>query len=93
MKEDMKSLMDKEVEDSDEIFADTIHYLNKRFSHFNSLTKIGDPTDEILQTAYELQPDIIALGSKGMGGFRGIIGSISRYILSVAECSVLIGKT
>jgi hypothetical protein len=28
-----------------------------------------------------------------MGGFRGIIGSISRYILSVAECSVLIGKT
>lgn len=93
MKEDVKSLMDKAVEDSEEIFAQTINYLNKRFSHFNSLTKVGDPTDEILQTAYELQPDIIAIGSKGMGGFRGIIGSISRYILSVAECSVLIGKT
>jgi len=93
MKEDVKSLIDKEVKDSNEIFAHTIHYLNKRFSHFNSLTTVGDPTDEILQTAYELQPDIIALGSKGMGGFRGIIGSISRYILSVAECSVLIGKT
>jgi len=93
MKEDVRSLMDKAVEDSEEIFEQTIHYLNKRFSHFNSLTKVGEPTDEILQTAYELQPDIIAIGSKGMVGFRGIIGSISRYILSVAECSVLIGKT
>jgi nucleotide-binding universal stress UspA family protein len=36
---------------------------------------------------------MIVVGSKGMGGFRGIIGSLSRYILSVAECSVLIGKT
>jgi nucleotide-binding universal stress UspA family protein len=93
MKEDVKRIMDREFEESDEVFAPTIKYLHKRFSHFNSLTKVGDPTDEILQTAYELQPDIIAIGSKGMGGFRGIIGSISRYILSVAECSVLIGKT
>lgn len=93
MKEDLKSLMDKEFRESDEVIAQTANYLHKRFPHCNSLTKIGDPTDEILQTAYELKPDIIALGSKGMGGFRGVIGSISRYILSVAECSVLIGKT
>jgi nucleotide-binding universal stress UspA family protein len=28
-----------------------------------------------------------------MGGFRGVVGSVSRYILSAADCSVLIGKT
>jgi nucleotide-binding universal stress UspA family protein len=93
MKEDLKSLADREFGESEEVFTKAAIYLRKRFSHFDSLTKIGDPTDEILQTAYELKPDIIALGSKGMGGFRGVIGSISRYILSVAECSVLIGKT
>jgi nucleotide-binding universal stress UspA family protein len=93
LKEDLKSLTDKEFRESDEVFTQTAKYLEKRFAHFDTVTKIGDPTDEILQTAYELRPDIIALGSKGMGGFRGVIGSISRYILSVAECSVLIGKT
>jgi nucleotide-binding universal stress UspA family protein len=93
MKEDLKSLDDKGFRESEEVFAQTAKYLGERFPHFETLTKIGDPTDEILQTAYDLRPDIIALGSKGMGGFRGVIGSISRYILSVAECSVLIGKT
>jgi nucleotide-binding universal stress UspA family protein len=93
MKEDLKSLADKEVSESDAVIQQTADYLSKRFSNIQSLTKTGDPTDEILQTAYELKPDIIALGSKGMGGFRGVIGSISRYILSVAECSVFIGKT
>jgi nucleotide-binding universal stress UspA family protein len=93
IKEDVKSLTDKELRESDEVIAQTGQYLSKRFAQVDSLTKIGDPTDEILQIANELKPDIIALGSKGMGGFRGVIGSISRYILSVAECSVLIGKT
>jgi nucleotide-binding universal stress UspA family protein len=93
MKEDLKNLAEKEFRESEEVFAKTAECLRERFPHFDTLRKIGEPTDEILQTAYELKPDIIALGSKGMGGFRGVIGSISRYILSVAECSVLIGKT
>jgi nucleotide-binding universal stress UspA family protein len=93
MKDDLKSIAEKEVSESDAVIQRTVDYLSRRFLHISSLTKTGDPTDEILQTAYELKPDIIALGSKGMGGFRGVIGSISRYILSVAECSVLIGKT
>ena len=54
---------------------------------------MGDPSDEILYMANELQSDIIVVGSKGMGGFRGVVESLSRYILSVAHCSVLIGKT
>lgn len=93
MKADLEKLMNKEFRGSDDVIAQTAHYLRTRFPHVDSLTKIGDPSDEILQTAYEVKPDIIALGSKGMEGFRGVIGSISRYILSVASCSVLIGKS
>ncbi len=85
-------LRDRESRMSDDVIAETAEYVRRRFAHVDAFTREGDPTDEILQTAYELKPDIIALGSKGMGGFRGVIGSISRYILSVAECSVLIGK-
>lgn len=92
MKEDLMSLRDRKSIQSDEVIDRTVDYLRRRFAQVDSLSREGDPTDEILQTAYELKPDIIALGSKGMEGFKGIVGSISRYILSVAECSVLIGK-
>jgi nucleotide-binding universal stress UspA family protein len=93
VREDLKRYSSVELEGSREIIAQTTEYLRKRFSNIATLTKIGDPSDEILQTASELKADIIVVGSKGMRGFRGVVGSISRYILSVAECSVLIGKT
>lgn len=82
-----------ESEKSQEIISQATEYLRKRFLKIDALTKTGDPSDEILQTANELKIDIIVLGSKGMGGFKGVVGSVSRYILSATECSVLIGKT
>jgi len=91
-KEDFRKYSSAELEESQKIIAQTAEYLSNKFSNIEKLTKIGDPSDEILQTANELNADIIVVGSKGMGGFRGVVGSISRYILSVAECSVLIGK-
>ena len=91
-KEDFRKYSSAELEESQKIIAQTAEYLSNKFSNIGKLTKIGDPSDEILQTANELNADIIVVGSKGMGGFRGVVGSISRYILSVAECSVLIGK-
>ena len=93
VREDLRRYSSVEFEASQKIIAQTTEYLGNRFSNIDKLTKIGDPSDEILHTANELKADIIVVGSKGMGGFRGVVGSISRYILSVAECSVLIGKT
>ena len=93
VREDLRRYSSIELEASQKIIAQTTEYLSNRFSNIDKLTKIGDPSDEILHTANELKVDIIVVGSKGMGGFRGVVGSISRYILSVAESSVLIGKT
>jgi len=92
-REDLKRYSSAELQESQKIIAQTAEYLGNKFSNIDKLTKVGDPSDEILHAANELNTDIIVVGSKGMGGFRGIVGSISRYILSVAECSVLIGKT
>lgn len=92
IRENIKSVSEKALPLSNEVISNVGQQLRVRFSKIESMVKVGEPSDEILQTAYERDADIIALGSKGMGGFRGVIGSISRYILSVAECSVLIGK-
>ncbi len=91
--EEMKRYNSIELEESQTIIEQATEYLSKKYSNINKLTKVGDPSDEILHTANALEVDIIVVGSKGMGGFRGIVGSISRYILSAADCSVLIGKT
>ena len=91
--EEMKRYNSIELEESQTIIEQATEYLSKKYSNINKLTNVGDPSDEILHTANALEVDIIVVGSKGMGGFRGVVSSISRYILSAADCSVLIGKT
>ena len=93
VREDLKTYSSLEIEESQKITVQTIEYLRNRFSNIDTLTKIGDPSEEILNTARDLKADMIVVGSKGMRGFRGIVESLSRYILSVADCSVLIGKS
>ena len=92
-REDLKNFSSQELRESQKIIAQIVEYLMKGFSNVRTLTRTGDPSDEILQTANELNADMIVVGSKGMSGFRGIVESLSRYILSAADCSVLIGKT
>jgi nucleotide-binding universal stress UspA family protein len=86
----IKSVAFKE---SEKIIEQSRKFLGDRFRKINGLTKDGDPTSEIINTAKMLKADIIAVGSKGMRGIKGMLGSVSRYILSHSECSVLIGKT
>lgn len=92
-REDLKNFSSQELRESQKIIAQIVEYLMNKFSNIRTMTRTGDPSDEILQTANELKADVIVVGSKGMGGFRGIVESLSRYILSAADCSVLIGKT
>ncbi len=66
--------------------------LEKSFTNISEITRIGDPSEEILGAANEMNADIIALGSSGMSGIKGMLGSISRSVLGHSDCSVLIGK-
>ncbi len=66
--------------------------LEKSFTNISEITRIGDPSEEILGAANEMHADIIALGSSGMSGIKGMLGSISRSVLGHSDCSVLIGK-
>ncbi|MGB5261305.1 MAG: universal stress protein [Gammaproteobacteria bacterium] len=54
----------------------------------------GDPAEEIIQAAEELQPDLIVLGSHGIEGMTHfLLGSISDQVLRYAGCSVLIARS
>ncbi len=50
-------------------------------------------TGSILEAAKEYKPDIIALGSRGLGGIEPLlIGSVAERVARYANCSVLIGR-
>ncbi len=83
----------KETKNADEIIDNAQKYLSDRFVVIEKLIKFGDPSLEIINAAEAVNADIIAVGSSGMRGIKGVLGSVSRYILNHAKCSVLIGKT
>jgi nucleotide-binding universal stress UspA family protein len=53
----------------------------------------GDPVDAILDTAAELNADLIVVGSKGMRGARRYLGSVPNSVAHGAHCAVLVVKT
>jgi len=75
-----------------EITGKTYELLKNRFTGSERITKFGDPPVAILSAAENMGADIIALGSSGKRGIIRTMGSVSRYVLNHAKCSVLIGK-
>jgi nucleotide-binding universal stress UspA family protein len=78
---------------SEKILLEAQKHLGERFKTIQVRTLFGDPSVEILETAKIVQADIIALGSRGLRGIKGMLGSVSRNVLGHSECSVLIGKS
>ncbi|MCL5125100.1 MAG: universal stress protein [Deltaproteobacteria bacterium] len=54
-------------------------------------TRVGSPSDEILNFAKEERADLIIMGTHGWTGFRyQILGSVAEAVLRRATCSVLV---
>lgn len=92
IKEEIAKIREIEFGISDKIIEDTKTLLSEKFSKIKASIKFGDPSLEILNLSEELKTDLIAVGSSGMRGVKGMLGSVSRSILGNAQCSVLIGK-
>lgn len=53
----------------------------------------GGAAESILAAAKRYEPDIIALGSRGLSGIESrLLGSVAERVASHADCSVLIGR-
>jgi nucleotide-binding universal stress UspA family protein len=92
VKDAVAGIKTKEYAQAEKIIAQASEYLGGRFKHIDVLTRVGDPSTEILKQAEAMKADIIAVGSRGLRGIRGALGSVSRNILGHAACSVLIGR-
>lgn len=84
---------EKEFKGSEKVIEKAGKQLSNKFSKIQKLTRMGDPTEEILKVAEDLKADIITVGSSGMRGIKGVLGSASRKILNHSRCSVLIAKS
>lgn len=93
IKEIVAETRERELEESEKIIEQASAPLRKRFKNISTLSKIGDPSAEILNTAETMQADMIAVGCRGLKGVKGAMGSVSRNILTHSRCSVLIGRT
>ncbi len=93
VKEEVARARSIEFNASEKVREPAVTYLKKKFSNVKGLTRVGDPSTEILSLAEESHADIIVVGCRGLKGVRGMLGSVSRNIISHSKCSVLIGKT
>ena len=81
------------VEDAEELVASEGKRLREDGWSGEVLVRNGNPIDEILRVAEEIDADLIVLGSHGIGAARRfLLGSVSDRILEYARCSVLIVK-
>lgn len=62
---------------------------NKAHAH---LLKGSSPADLILKCAHDEGCDLIIMGSRGMGGVRGYLGSVSHGVVQGSPVTVLIAK-
>jgi len=59
-----------------------------------SLVLRGEPAEEILMAAKTLNPDLIAVGAKGLTGIEAfLLGSVAQRVARFSRYSVLIGRT
>ena len=65
--------------------------LSKLGVKFDARREMGQPVEAILEAAKELKADLIAIGSRGLGGFQTLLlGSVSHGVAHHAHCPVLI---
>ncbi len=92
IKEDLAKARTLELSQSRAIIDKAMPFLSGRFTDVKELSRGGDPASEILLEAGKIEADLVAVGSRGLKGIRGMLGSVSRKVLAYSACPVLVGK-
>ena len=58
-----------------------------------TFSESGSPAVTILEFEKQIEPDLIVMGSRGLGLVKGVLlGSVSQYIVEQSTCPVLVVK-
>jgi nucleotide-binding universal stress UspA family protein len=93
IKDVVASARANELSQSEKIIDQAREDLQKRFKKIEVISRVGDPSTEILKIADTARVDLVAVGSRGFRGIKGMLGSVSRNILTHSKSAVLIGKS
>ena len=76
-----------------ELLSKTKDQFEERGYRVSSLVLKGEPAQEILSAASTINPDLIAVGAKGLTGVENfLLGSVAQRVARFAKYSVLIGR-
>jgi nucleotide-binding universal stress UspA family protein len=78
--------------EAEKVIEEARKLLSPRFKKIDTLTKVGDPSTQILEVAGKVKADIIVVGCRGLRGIKGLMGSVSRNTLTHSACSVLLAR-
>lgn len=54
---------------------------------------VGEPAATIIEQAAATGADLVAVGSRGLSGLRGLLGSVARNVTYYAPCNVLVARS
>ncbi len=92
MKQRVADIRQKEFAQAERIIERTQEILGGRYKSIKTVTKVGEPSTEILSFAEKMGIDIIVTGCRGLKGIKGLMGSVSRDVMRYANSSFLIAK-
>ena len=60
---------------------------------YEIFSEIGSPAVTILEFEKQMKPDLVVMGSRGLGLVKGVLlGSVSQYIIEQSACPVMVVK-
>jgi len=92
VKDAVADIRAREFAEAEKIIEQARGLLGGTFKQIHVLSKVGDPSTEILKAGEDMGADLIAVGRQGARGMRAALESVSKNILNHAVCSVLIGR-
>ncbi len=87
----VEQLLQELRENAKKIVEEAADVFRQKGFKVQTMVKEGHVGKTIVETAKELDVDLIAMGTRGLSGLKALIlGSVARYVANHAHCPVLV---
>lgn len=88
----VEEAVDKEREEARTVLEDDwCRPLREAGVRYETRSVVGDPTGVLMNTAVEVEADLLVVGRRGRGGLvKALVGSVARRLAHVAEVPLVI---